>query len=208
MQAPTVLLAAVETAFNAWLSLDPAAGPRLAAFDGSVIAIDINGLEMSVYLLPGADGLQVLGHYEGDADTRIAGSPFDLMAMNGDREGALFSGRVSVSGDTQLGHRFQNLLAEVEIDWEEHLSHLLGDVAAHQVGRLARGLLGWGRISGGSLSADLADWLTEESRNLPTRYEVDEFLDAVDRTRSDVDRLEARVQRLKNSPQMNANERK
>ena len=88
------------------------------------------------------------------------------------------------------------ILDGIDIDWEEHLSRVTGDVLAHQVGNVARGMLEWGRNTLDTVSRDVAEYLHEESRDLPTRGEVDEFLARIDTLRLDVDRLEARVQRL------------
>jgi ubiquinone biosynthesis protein UbiJ len=41
--------------------------------------------------------------------------------------------------------------------------------------------------------------LQEEARLLPVRYEVEAFLNGVDGARADVDRLAARIRRLKDS---------
>jgi ubiquinone biosynthesis protein UbiJ len=196
MNAPPLLLAAVEGAFNQYLALDEDAHQRLGQFEGKVIELEFSGLDLHLHLLPTASGIQVLGHYEGEADARIIGTPLAFLAMQKDREGTLFSGDIRVEGDTELGHRFQNLLNSVDVDWEEHLSHLTGDVIAHQIGRAIRGVADWGRRTRATLYEDLGDYLTEETRSLPTRYEVDEFLAAVDDIRSDADRMEARVKRL------------
>ena len=67
---------------------------------------------------------------------------------------------------------------------------------AHQAGNAARGMLAWGRSTLDTVSRDVAEYLHEESRDLPTRGEVDEFLSGIDKLRSDADRLEARAQRL------------
>ena len=83
-----------------------------------------------------------------------------------------------------------------EPDWEEELSRLVGDVAAHRLGSVARGLADWGLKAADTLALDAGEFLTEESRQIPTRYELEEFLDAVDTMRNDVDRLEARLDRL------------
>ena len=45
--------------------------------------------------------------------------------------------------------------------------------------------------------AELLEKLQEEGRLLPTRYEIDQFLAAVDRLRDDGERLAARVERLR-----------
>jgi ubiquinone biosynthesis protein UbiJ len=44
-----------------------------------------------------------------------------------------------------------------------------------------------------TLAQDTAEYLTEESRDLPPRFEVEEFLAGVDQLRESVDRLEARI---------------
>ena len=44
---------------------------------------------------------------------------------------------------------------------------------------------------------DVIDDLQEESRDAPSRYEVDRFADDVDTLRDDVDRLEKRINRLR-----------
>ncbi|HEV2213569.1 MAG TPA: sterol-binding protein, partial [Gammaproteobacteria bacterium] len=67
---------------------------------------------------------------------------------------------------------------------------------AHQIGNAVRDFLGWGRDAANRLSKDLAEYLQYESRDLPPRHEVDDFLTGVDRLRDDAERLAARLQRL------------
>jgi ubiquinone biosynthesis accessory factor UbiJ len=65
-----------------------------------------------------------------------------------------------------------------------------------QIGKLARGVTGWGLDAADRLSCSMAEYLQEESRELPSRAEVEGFLDAVDELAGAVDRLEARLGRL------------
>jgi ubiquinone biosynthesis protein UbiJ len=103
---------------------------------------------------------------------------------------------VEIQGDSELGHRFGNLLGKLEIDWEEQLSKLTGDLLAHQTGNLVRGAGAWARAARASLAQDLPEYLQEELGLLPSRIEVGEFLAEVDRLRDDAERLEQRIQRL------------
>lgn len=198
MSLPTAITAAVEAAVNRYLDLDPLSRGRLQALEGRVIAVELADSTLELYFLPGADGMQILEHYEGQADTRLRGNVFGLteLALGRDRERALFSGDVVIEGDMELGQRFQELLAGVRIDWEEHLSHLVGDVAAHQVGNLARGARGVGHQAAETLASDLSEYLQEEARLLPARIEIENFMNDVDSLRLDSDRLEARIRRL------------
>jgi ubiquinone biosynthesis protein UbiJ len=118
------------------------------------------------------------------------------MGSEADSADQLFSGAVAISGDTELGHNFGKLLGGLDIDWEEQLSRLTGDLLAHRIGNLARGAARWGKDALEALRQDLPEYLQEEVRLLPGRYEVEEFLTEVDRLRDDLERLEQRVRRL------------
>ena len=75
------------------------------------------------------------------------------------------------------------------------LSRYVGDAAAHQIGNAVRDLMSWGRDAAERLSKDLAEYLQYESRDLPPRHEVQDFLNNVDKLRDDAERLAARLQR-------------
>jgi ubiquinone biosynthesis protein UbiJ len=193
----STLAAALESALNHYLDLDPRGLQRAASLQGKVIALSLTGIGLTLYFLPDASGVQVLSRYEGDIDTHLSGTPLGFARLGLDRrEDALFQGAVRIDGDTAIGQQFQELLARVDWDWEEQLSHLTGDVIAHQAGRLAERagrLLQDGRET---LASDCSEYLQEEARLLPTRIEVEYFLDDVDRLRDDTERLQARVERL------------
>lgn len=197
MILPSLFLAGLESAINRCLRLDTTAQRRLAKLAGKIIALELRGLT-TIYVMPHAGGVDLLGGYAGQPDTVISGAPFSLMRLGlgkGERR-LLFEGTVEVRGDVELGQRFENILRGIDIDWEEQLSRLIGDVAAHQVGVVARGARGWGTQSAGNLRRDVRDYLQEETGQLPRYEEVDEFTAAVDRLRADTDRLTARMQRL------------
>jgi ubiquinone biosynthesis protein UbiJ len=103
---------------------------------------------------------------------------------------------VRIEGDAEVAQKFRELLEQAQPDFEEELSRVIGDVAARQVANFARGFLDWGRKAGGSLATNVAEYLQEEGRDLPTRTEVEEFLSSVDQLRDDAERLEARLARI------------
>ncbi len=83
-------------------------------------------------------------------------------------------------------------------DPEEELSHWVGDVAAHSIGTMARQLRDWSRDAATTMTSNVAEYLQEERREVPTRYEVNRFQGDVQKLRDDVARAEARVNRLQN----------
>jgi ubiquinone biosynthesis protein UbiJ len=137
--------------------------------------------------------VQVTDHYQGDADVTLRGSPFAFAQLAG---GDTLGARIELQGDTELGQRFRSVLQQVEIDWEETLSGVTGDLLAHQIGNLVRGFARWGGHLSETLLQNTSEYLQEERRELPPPVSVNGFLDDVDMLRADVDRLEARIARL------------
>lgn len=197
MNIPAPALSLLEIAFNRALELDPDARQRLVALSGKVIVVELLGLDLRLYFLPALDGVQIAGSCKREPDTVIRGAPGTLLhvAITQDRK-PLFEGEVEITGDIELGQRFNRILQNIDIDWEEPLSRLVGDVAAHQIGNVARGVLQWLNYAASSFARDTAEYLQEESRDLPAKNEVDAFYNQVERTRADVDRLAKRIERL------------
>lgn len=75
-----VMAAGLETACNQVLRLDPEILVQLAALDGAVIAIELQGLGLCLclYLFPGPGGLRVAEDYAGEPTVRIRGTPLAL----------------------------------------------------------------------------------------------------------------------------------
>jgi len=197
MSSSSALAAVIETALNGYLALDPEVRSRCAALDGSVIAMQLKGIALTLYFLPTTDRIDVLGHYEGEPDTLLTGTPASLFRLAVVRsEEQLFNSGVEFHGDTEKGERFRDILASVDIDWEELLSRVTGDAIAHQMGNMARSLTATATQGLTSLQEDVSEYLREESRLVPTAIEVNNLLEEIDTVRLDTDRLEARIQRL------------
>jgi ubiquinone biosynthesis protein UbiJ len=198
-RVPDALLAPLEQAVNRLIALDPEGARRLRPMQGRVICIELKGFGNRFYLIPGTAGFQIFGAYETEPDCVMRGSPVALarMGMTDRKEDSLFSGQVEVEGDSELAQGFGDFIGGLDIDWEEQLSRLTGDPVAHQVGISLRRADRWGHRSFETLSQDLKEYLQEEARILPTRYEMDAFLGDVDTLRDDAERLAARVARLR-----------
>ncbi|MDT8405015.1 SCP2 domain-containing protein [Sulfuriflexus sp.] len=197
MRAPVPLVSALDAALNRVLQLDPHAAERVRALEGKLLALHIRGPNMTLYLLPVDGRLQVHAFAEGHIDTTISATPLGLarLALATDSSDAMFKGEVKIVGDVAFGQAVKDLLGNIDIDWEELLSNVIGDIAAHQVGRGVRGLKNWGQHAAASLQQDLAELLQQEMRVLPQRVDIEQFLDDVDALRADVERFELRLSR-------------
>ncbi|OGI58873.1 MAG: hypothetical protein A2V58_05070 [Candidatus Muproteobacteria bacterium RBG_19FT_COMBO_61_10] len=197
MNTLQLLTSVLEDAGNRVLRLDPATLAGLGALHGRVVCLTFTDMATSIHLQPSESGLRVLHDYAGTADVTLSGRlPAFARLSLGAQPGLFFSGELTISGDVELGHRFQRVLEGLDIDWEEQLSRVVGDVAAHAIGNLVRDARAWTRQAGSILGQDVAEYLTEERRDLAPRQVVEPFLRAVDTLRADVDRLTQRIERL------------
>lgn len=188
---------------NAWLKLDADAVSRLSTLQGKIIHLHIKGLELNFYMLPSSTGIQVLGEYPdtesgGIVDATIHASPMSLIQLGSSKNSGktLLEGDVEIDGDMRIAEQFSDILREVDIDWEEILSKLVGDIIANQAGQTARATTGWIKDSFASLQMNTGEYLSEESHLTPTKTEIEAFISNVDIIRSDIDRLEARINNL------------
>ena len=208
MIAPAIKLLGVDQlsrAINSYFSLDPEMAEKISAFKDRVIAIELQGLNKTFYLLPrnGASGelvIDVEEHIDGEADTTLRGTPlaFFKMGLASDIAPMMLKGEIEIDGDIRFGKEFKKVLAEMDVDWEEHLANLIGDVSAHHASQLMRKFSNWSRQSRDSLMSNVSEYLQEESRDVISGAELEMFYNSVDRLRDDVDRLRARVDAFKN----------
>lgn len=198
-----MLFSLLEQFANRILRLDRESLQRLGEFEGKVIAIALvrtAGTAPDFYLFPSAEGLRLVSNYDGVAHVTLRGDLPTLLRVLIDGAKStpelIATRALEIEGDVDLGRRFQRFLEGLDIDWEEQTAGALGDVVAHKLGNVVRGMRSWRRNATQTLSADIAEYLQEESRLLTPARRVEAFLEAVDVLRADVDRLEVRLRRL------------
>lgn len=190
------LLTLAEESLNRILAQDPVTLQRLATLSGREIAVHCTAPEFQVYLLPHAQGIDLLGQSATAADVTLHGSALNLMRLPSAGNAVLFGQGVRIEGDSGLAHTLQQILADSQIDWEAWLGNLIGDTAAHPLAQLMRNTGQQLQRTGSSLMHSLEEYLHEEARLLPTRVEIEIAQDEGDALRAATDRLDARISRL------------
>jgi ubiquinone biosynthesis protein UbiJ len=193
-----LLISALETALNQYISLDENASQVLMPLAGKVIAITIEPFNETLYLCPTADKIQCLESFVGEVDTTISGSlmALGLMGLSKTPMRSIYQGEVKINGDMEVGRKFQILFDKLDINLEKKLSFYTGEAFAHSVGELFRAGKSWTEETLETFKLNASEFLTEETRDLPAKPEVDIFYRQVDALRMDYDRLAAHVARL------------
>ena len=190
---------ALEAVCNQLLAQDSYTADQLAADHGRCIGIAIVDIDLTFYIVPDCTGdIQLFTEWDGAPDCLIRGNCYDLLRAR-DRDLAtplLFRGRLQIQGDTGLGYRFSRVLGSLQIDWEEHLSHWVGDPLAYQAGQATRHIQQHVATRCQILRDNMADYLTEEARLTPHAEELKAQAADMGTLRDDVERLAARIHQL------------
>ncbi len=196
MALSTLFVGPIERGLNACLAAAPGSRARLAPLAGRIIDVELVELGLRLRFMPDIELVHVDIPDASPPDVSIRGTLVGMAAATlGPAETAMRG--VEATGDMDVAQDFTRLLREADVDWEELLAGKIGDVAAHQLGRFGRGLAGWSRQAGDHLVRDLGEYLSEEAALVPARAELDDFLRSIDRLRDDVERIGARVTRLR-----------
>lgn len=192
---------ALQIALNRALALDPDTRQALTALDGRHIDLTLEAPALAMRISVEAEQLHVgpVDHREADLAVRSSLSgvlaQLPLLARSA-RQGAPV-GAVRVAGDAELARRLQQLAQGFDPDWQLPFVRVFGEVLGVQVANVLRGALQQARRHASGFAHATAEYVTEESRDVVPRAELDAFHDDVDVIRDDVERLAVRVQRLR-----------
>ena len=183
----------LEALVNRHIAASSRARELLAGLDGRVLALVFRGTPLAIYLVAETEHLTLSASYQSDPDAVLRGTPLTLASLaRGDEP----SGTLEIEGDADVARRFQALLRAARPDWEEELARVTGDTAAHAIGNAFRAFARWSSRAASSFTRDAAEFLQEESRDLPARGEVESFDTDLDALRSALERAESRIARL------------
>ena len=197
---PHTITTLIEIALNRYIDMDPDAKAAMPAIADKVIKITIREIDLPLIMRVSDSRIKVLPSYDSEIHSEMRASVFPLMKLSttSDASSSAMGGDIEMSGDLETGRQFRDLLSKVDIDWEEILSQYTGDIVAHKIGNSIRSLTDWGKKTLNSLSKDVSEYLQEESRQVPTQYEIKDYLAKVDDIRLATDRVEARTKQLEN----------
>ncbi len=188
------LLRPIEEMLNRRIAGSSRARSMLAALAGRSLELRFAATPFRIRLAESSGTLSLRPAGEEPADAVIEGTPLSFLRLAADDAAkSIRAGGMDVRGDAEVAEGFRRLLEAARPDFEDELSRFTGDAAAHYLAGFARDAAAFGRRAADALARDTAEYLTEESRDVPARIEVEEFLEGVDRLREAVDRLEARV---------------
>ena len=186
---------------NRALALDPDTREALLPLEGRRITLALEAPALALQIRVAGERLQV-----GPVDSESAEPDLAVRSTLGGllgqlpflrKDHAAPVGRVRVSGDAELARRLQILADRFDPDWQQPFVAVFGEVIGVQIANAARAALRQLRDLGSNLAQNAAEFVTEESRDVVPRAELNAFHDDVDALHDDVERLQAKVDRLR-----------
>ena len=127
-------------------------------------------------------------------DVQISGSliSFAKLLRNNSSD-ARRDGTISMNGDVAVAQKFQKLFAMISPDIEEELSHFVGDIMANNIVTVSKKTGDWLNNTTDILQENIKEYLQEEIKLMPSKYEFNIFSKEVSKIRDDIERLEKKI---------------
>ncbi|EIO3974835.1 SCP2 domain-containing protein [Vibrio vulnificus] len=192
-----LITAVIETSLNVLVKDSPDLEKRLLRLKGQVIQVHLQELNKTLTFIF-SQQIDVLANYEGQPDCYLS---LKLAVLPELREQAnitklIKQDKLILEGDIQLAQKFAQLITDAKPDVEEWVSRVTGDVVAHSLAQGVKNVGGFVGRQAKKQQHHLAQVITEEWRLAPGPLEVAYFCDQVDEVKSELARLEARLQKL------------
>jgi len=194
----TTAILLLESSLNQLLATDSVTLQSLAKLSGKVVEFKVTDAPLHAFVIPHAQGVELQQQYQGEADAQLLGTlkHFSQLATSDNSSEHFFGNGIAITGDTQLAAKLQRIIGNAKIDWQGIVAKLSGDLAAAELAKLFNSTKAQLSTTKNSLELNIAEYLQEEARTLPSPVEVEIFIADIDDTRSAVDRLEARLNLL------------
>jgi len=188
---------------NQWLKLDDDSQQRLKKLSGKSLQVTIKELPWPL-LFSFSEQIDVRTVITPENDLEPSPEPVDcLIELNLETLPKLKDSsqltqliqqkQLNLIGDIYVAQTFSALLKDLDVDWEEQLSHYTGDVMAHQTFTTMRALFDTAKSQIEQGAIELGEHLTQSNSIAVKPSEMLEFSRSVSDLRSASERLSARI---------------
>lgn len=196
----TFALERLQQLVNHALAYDPGSRLALEELAGKTLVVGFRfpPLEFCLQFLPGGE-ISLSTERPESPDLQLLGSPVSLalLTLDADQRMSLAGSGVAIEGDHDILRTLGKIITHLEIDWEQALANLIGDIPAHLAGKAIRSARNWQRQASTRSTTGVAEYLREETNFAIGKKEADSYFTATGLLAEDVDRLAARINKLR-----------
>tara|TARA_B100001113_G_scaffold140609_1_gene115216 strand:+ start:803 stop:1399 length:597 start_codon:yes stop_codon:yes gene_type:complete len=161
--------------------------------EGKILSIQIKNTSHFFNVIMISNELNLHTNKE-NFDVQISGSLISFTNLLRDNSSdALRDGSIGINGDVAVAQKFQKLFEMIKPDIEEELSHVVGDVMANNIVKFSKKTGDWMLNTRDILQENIKEYLQEEIKLMPSKYEFNFFSKEVSKIRDDIERLEKKI---------------
>ena len=161
--------------------------------EGKILSIQIKNTSHFYNVIMISNELNLHTNKE-NFDVQISGSLISFTNLLRDNSSdALRDGSIGINGDVAVAQKFQKLFEMIKPDIEEELSHIVGDVMANNIVKFSKKTGHWMLNTRDILQENIKEYLQEEIKLMPSKYEFNFFSKEVSKIRDDIERLEKKI---------------
>jgi ubiquinone biosynthesis protein UbiJ len=200
MPLTNLLCGLLETGVNQLHQLDSSAVIKRKHLNGTIVCVSLKELNIPLFFVISEQKIDILNKYEGQPDCtiRVSVSALNQLQDSHQLTRLIKSDQLEVEGDIQLVQQFAKLLTEMDIDWEEHLSHKVGDVIAHKLCYHSKHFFEGVLKSAKKMERQTALYVTEEAKLAPSKLEVAYFCEQVESLEAQLKTLQLKIDNILN----------
>ena len=159
----------------------------LSEINNKKIKINLKDINYST-ILHISDNTIIILDEEGNFDVELITTPATLALFILSKGSDKFSSKIIINGDIDTANKFNNFLSSSE-KIKEILIHLIGKEKTKDIEKGIKSLTVFFNDIFSSSTSDLVDFLTDDLTVLPSKSDVNQFLDEVDSLKSRTDKL-------------------
>ena len=159
----------------------------LSEINNKKIKINFKDINYST-ILHISDNTIIILDEEGNYDVELITTPATLALFILSKGSDKFSSKIIINGDIDTANKFNNFLSSSE-KIKEILIHLIGKEKTKDIEKGIKSLTVFFNDIFSSSTSDLVDFLTDDLTVLPSKSDVNQFLDEVDSLKSRTDKL-------------------
>ena len=159
----------------------------LSEINNKKIKINLKDINYST-ILHISDNTIIILDEEGNFDVELITTPATLALFILSKGSDKFSSKIIINGDIDTANKFNNFLSSSE-KIKEILIHLIGKEKTKDIEKGFKSITAFFNNIFSSSTSDLVDFLTDDLTVLPSKSDVNQFLDEVDSLKSRTDKL-------------------
>ena len=188
----------VEELLNRILAKDSYLRSRLKIFSGKSLQISVYPPGITVTVLFERDRIRLLSSpaelLDIEITASISGNVSELIPLlieKPDRR-PLSNPAITVTGDVNFIQDIYASLHNLDIDWEDYLAPMLGNLITNELSQFGEDLQEWSQQVSSNMRRNVDEYLKEEERIFPKKEQLRDFSEELERLKLKIDRVKAK----------------